>query len=126
MTTQPDKTDRLENLEGAIPSLATPQERNAAMNQAFDYRGDVTIHTQDGQVIEGYIYDRRSDISEPYVRIMPRDGSPRKTILYCQIARLHFSGKDTAAGKSWETWLKKYQEKKARGEAANLEAEPLD
>lgn len=113
-------------LEGAVPSLATPAERDAALDQALDYRGDVTIHTTDGRVIEGYIFDRRSDVPEPYVRLIPKDDSHRLKILYKEIARLVFSGRDTAAGKSWETWLKKYHEKKAKGEKASLEAESLD
>jgi hypothetical protein len=40
---------------------------------------------------------------------------------------LNFSGRDTAAGKSFETWVKKYQEKKAAGEKnIGLEPEKLD
>jgi hypothetical protein len=111
---------------GQVPSLATAAERRAAMDQAFDYRGDVTIHTTDGRVLEGYVFDRRGDVAEPYVRLIPKDSDERVTVPYAEIARLVFSGRDTAAGKSWETWLKKYQEKKARGEKTDLEPEPLD
>ena len=113
-------------VQGAVPQLATPAERNTAMDLAFDYRGDVTIHTIDGRIIQGYIFDRRSDGPESYVRLIPPDGNQRLTIRYVEIARIEFSGRDTAAGKSWETWLKKYKEKKARGEAANIEPEPLE
>jgi hypothetical protein len=36
-------------------------------------------------------------------------------------------GRDTAAGKSFETWVKKYREKKAAGEKnIRLEPEKLD
>ena len=42
---------------------------------------------------------------------------------YSQIAALTFTGRDTAAGKSWQAWLKKYLEKKAAGEK-NIELEP--
>lgn len=113
-------------LEGAIPALATEAERREAMDQAFDYRGDVTIHTADGKTIEGYIFDRRSNVPEPYVRLIPKGGNERVRVPYQRITRLVFSGRDTAAGKSWETWLKKYHEKKAKGEAANIESEPLE
>ncbi len=99
-------------LEGSVPPLATPEERAQAMDAAFDYRGDVTIHTSDGRVIEGYIFDRRSDVAEPYVRMVPKDGDGRVRIPYATITRLAFSGKDTAAGKSWETWVKKHKEAK--------------
>jgi len=37
-------------------------------------------------------------------------------VSYAEIAALAFSGRDTAAGKSWEAWMKKYAEKKAAGE----------
>ena len=44
-----------------------------------------------------------------------------------EIARLEFTGRDTAAGKSFETWVKKYQEKKAAGEKnIRLDPEKLD
>lgn len=113
-------------LQGAVPDLATSEQRNAAMDKAFDYRGDVTIETRDGGVIEGYIFDRRSDAPQPYVRIMPSDGSGRVNVKYADIARLVFSGRDTAAGKSWETWVKKYVEKKRMGEEASIHAEPME
>ena len=99
--------------QGAVPPLATPEQRHAAFDQAFDYRGDVTIHTSDGRVIEGYVFDRRSNVPQPYVRILPADGQGRVDIPYDQIAKLLFSGRDTAAGKSWETWVKKYEEKRS-------------
>jgi hypothetical protein len=115
-------------LEGAVPPLATPADRDAAMDQAFDYRGDVTIHTAQGQVIEGYVFDRKSGpkVAEPLVRVIPKDSNERVNIRYADITRIVFSGRDTAAGKSWETWVKKYHEKKSKGEAANIEAEPLE
>ena len=119
--TTEDKT-----LQGKIPAMATETERNAALDQAFDYRGDVTIETTDGRVIEGYIFDRRSKITEPCVRLLPKESDERVTIKYSEIARLIFSGRDTAAGKSWETWVKKYNEKKAKGEEASIHNEPLE
>lgn len=115
-----------QTLEGAIPSLATPAERDAALNEAFDYRGDVTIHTADGKSVEGYIFDCRGNAADPYVRLIPKDSDARVNIRYADIARVIFSGRDTAAGRSWETWMKKYHEKKAKGEKASIESEPLD
>jgi len=126
MTDANAKPESKETLEGAVPPLATPAERNAAMDLAFDYRGDVTIHTTDGRAIEGYIFDRRSNVPEPYVRMIRKDADERVNVPYSQISRLTFSGRDTAAGKSWETWLKKWHEKRAVGEKASIESEPLD
>ncbi len=113
-------------LEGAVPPLTTPQERCAAFDEAFDYRGDVTIQTTDHRTIEGYVFDRRSDVDRPYVRLLPKDSQQKMIVHYDEIARLAFSGRDTAAGKSWETWLRKYVETKLRGEVAELKPEALD
>jgi hypothetical protein len=115
-----------ENLEGWIPSVATHDEIRAALEKAFDYRGDVTITRKDGSKIEGYIFDRRSTektLADCLVRLFPKDRDEKIAISYADIARLEFTGKDTAAGKSFETWVKKYQEKKAAGEK-NIRLEP--
>src|SRR5436853_5427948 len=90
-----------ENLEGWVPSLATDDEIRAALEKAFDYRGDVTITLKDGAKIEGYVFDRRSTgaaLSECAVRLMPKDGDEKVAIHYSDIARLEFTGRDTAAG----------------------------
>lgn len=118
-----------EILEGKIPELATEEETRAALEQAFDYRGDVTITLKTGGRIEGYIFDRRSapQMYLSMVRIMPKGTSERVSIPYSEIAGLAFSGRDTAAGKSWEAWVRKYWEKKAAGEKnIGIEPERLD
>lgn len=100
-----------------------------AIDLAFSYRGDVTIvRRSTAAAFEGYIFDRRSSPSmdESVVRFMPKDGSPRVTISYRDIAELRFTGKDTAEGKSFETWVKKYAEKKLKGEQASIESEMLE
>jgi hypothetical protein len=116
-----------ERLQGWVPQLATPEELRDALEKAFDYRGDVTVTRKDGTVIEGYLYDRRSGLTleQSAVRILPSNGAPRVTIPYSDVAGLTFSGRDTAAGKSWEAWVRKYWEKRARGEQASIEPEEL-
>src|SRR5215467_6187247 len=47
-----------ENLEGWIPALASEVEIRAALEKAFDYRGDLTITLKDGQNVVGYVFDR--------------------------------------------------------------------
>jgi len=107
-----------ERLEGWIPELASEDELRAALEKAFDYRGDVTITRKDGSKIEGYLFDRRSGASlrESVVRVYPKNSGEKVSISYAEIGALAFSGRDTAAGKSWEAWMKKYAEKKAAGE----------
>ena len=119
-----------ENLEGSVPPLASADEVRAALEKAFDYRGDVTITLKDGSRIEGYVFDRRSagpSLADCHVRLFPKDRDEKVSVRYADIARLEFTGRDTAAGKSWETWVRKYQEKKAAGETdIRLEPEKLD
>jgi hypothetical protein len=119
-----------ENLQGWIPAMASDDEIRAALEKAFDYRGDLTITLKDGQTIEGYVFDRRAEsaqLSGCTVRMIPKNGPGKISISYSEIAALAFTGKDTAAGKSFEAWVKKYNEKKARGEKnIGIESEPLD
>jgi hypothetical protein len=116
-------------VEGWVPELATEDDLRAALEEAFDYRGDVTITRKDGSRVEGYVFDRRSGstLAESVVRVIPQDGSGKVAIPYSDIAGLAFTGRDTAAGKSWEAWVRKYWEKKAAGEKEiGLEPEALE
>ena len=117
-----------ERLQGWIPSVEDENELRDALEKAFDYRGDVTITRKNGQVIEGYLYDRRAGktLSDSLVRILPSDGTPRQNVAYSDIAGLVFSDRDPAAGKSWEAWVRKYWEKRAKGEKAEIQPEALD
>jgi hypothetical protein len=118
-----------EKLEGWIPQLATEREIFDALEKAFSYRGDVSIAIKNGRKVEGYIFDRRAGktLADSIVRVFPSDGSEQITIPYAEVAGLAFTGRDTAAGRSWEAWLRKYWEKRAAGEQnIGLQPEPLD
>ena len=117
-----------QELQGWVPDLATPQELHAALEQAFDYRGDVSITCKDGTTIEGYIFDRRpgKSLSDSFVRLLPKTGGGKLSIAYSDIAALAFTGRDMAAGKSWESWVRQYWEKTAAGETISLEPEVLE
>jgi hypothetical protein len=118
-----------ESVQGWVPQLASEEELRIALEKAFDYRGDVTLTLKDNSKIEGYIFDRITgpSLSTSYVRVLPRDSSQKVKIAYADIAALAFTGRDTAAGKSWEAWVHKYWEKKASGQGAvNLEPESLE
>lgn len=118
-----------ENLEGWIPQFAGEEEIRLALEKAFDYRGDITITLKSGEKVEGYIFDRRTGKSlvDSVVRLYPKSGNQKVSISYADIAALAFTGKDTAAGKSWEAWMQRYQEKKAAGEKnIGLHPEELD
>ena len=107
-----------EKLEGWVPQLASDEDLRKALESAFDYRGDILITRKDGSKIEGYIFDRRNGktLTDSFVRLLPKDGSGKTAVAYADIAALAFTGRDMAAGKSWEAWVKKYWTKKAAGE----------
>src|SRR5579884_2123685 len=118
-----------EQLEGWIPELASEADIREALEKAFDYRGDVTITRKDGSTVEGYVFDRRTGrgLADSFVRLYPKDSEEKIAIPYADIAALAFSSIDPAAGKGWETWVRKYWEKKMAGEKnIGLNPEPLD
>jgi hypothetical protein len=109
--------------------MSDPGDLRSALEKAFDYRGDVTITRKDGTRIEGYIFDRQngSTLVNSYVRLIPKDASTKISVPYSDIADVAFTGRDTAAGKSWEAWVRKYLEKKAAGEKQiEIKPENLD
>lgn len=112
-------------LQGREFETATEADLLAALEQAFDYRGDVTITRRDGARVDGYIYDRTTGrpLAESFVRVIPADRNVKLAIPFANIAGITFTGRDAAAGKSWEAWVKKYFEKKAAGEK-NIELRP--
>ncbi len=114
-----------EDLQGWIPTLAGDAEIRDALEKAFDYRGDVTLTRRDGTEVEGYLFDRRTGptLETSVVRIIPTGAKTKVSILYSEVGRLAFTGRDTAAGKSFEAWIKRYWEKKAAGEK-NIQIEP--
>ncbi len=107
-----------ETVQGWVPGLATEEELRIALEKAFDYRGDVTLTLKNNSKIEGYIFDRVTgpSLSTSFVRILPSNGHAKQKIAYAEIAALAFTGKDAAAGKSWEAWVRKYWEKKSSGQ----------
>jgi hypothetical protein len=118
-----------ETVEGWVPQLASEEELRIALEKAFDYRGDVTLTLKDNSKIEGYVFDRvvGNSLSNSFVRVMPRATIQKLKIAYADIAALSFTGKDTAAGRSWEAWVRKYWERKASGEGLlSLEPESLE
>ena len=118
-----------ESVQGWVPKLATEEELRVALEKAFDYRGDVTLTLKDNSRIEGYLFDRTtgSSLTTSFVRVLPKDSNQKLKLSYAEIAALAFTGRDTAAGKSWEAWVRKYWEKKASGEGVlTLEPECLD
>jgi hypothetical protein len=118
-----------EGIEGWVPELASEDEIRVALEKAFDYRGDVTVTLKNGNKVEGYIFDRvaGTSLATSFVRLLPKTSNERIKICYADISALAFTGRDTAAGKSFDAWIRKYWEKKAAGEGhLDLQPESLE
>jgi hypothetical protein len=107
-----------QNLEGWVPELANEEELIQALEMAFDYRGDVTLTLKNGERIDAFIFNRRTGatLADSYVQYFMPSAPEKRKVSYAEIARLEFTGKDRAAGKHWEDWVKNYNERKAAGE----------
>lgn len=117
-----------ESLAGWSVDLNNEAATFEILEKAFDYRGDVTITLKDGRTVAGYLFDRRKGkgLSDSSIRLLPPTSEDRITVTYAEIKHIAFSDRDPAAGKSFETWVKKYVEKKLAGEKASIESEALD
>ena len=98
---------------------------------ATDYRGDVTIRLTDGTSVTGYLYSHEPRAPEPHVKVLPSfQGSARLIVPIANVAALEFSGDDKASGRSWESWVRRYEEKKqllAQGiDIGEIEPQPDD
>jgi len=118
-----------EQLEGWVPALATDDELRQALGKALDYRGDVTLTLKTGERIEAFIFNCQTGptLAESFLQYFTPSSPEKRKVGYAEIARVEFTGKDRAAGKHWEAWVEKYNQKKAAGEKnIALEPEKLD
>lgn len=117
--------------ERSLQGLAATREDEAALadalEKAFDYRGDVTLTLAGGRVVTGYIFDRRrgAGLADSTVRLLPADSDEKMTARFSEIERVEFTGRDMAHGKSFETWVQKFTQKRLSGERASIESETL-
>jgi hypothetical protein len=109
------------SLQGVVFTIQSDADRIEAIDQAFDYRGDVTLTLANGQV-EGYLSNRDATANPPRVELFVKDSDEQQVIPYADIKAIAFTGKDPADGKSWETWVNK-KESERKAEADRIEAE---
>jgi hypothetical protein len=102
-----------ENLEGWVPALATDDDLREALGKALDYRGDVTLTLKSGEQIEAFIFNCHTGatLADSWVQYYTPSAPEKRKVGYAEIARIEFTGKDRAAGKHWEDWVKAYNEK---------------
>ena len=100
------------DFQGTVLRPNSHEELCSAVDQAFDYRGDVTIELKSGESVVGYVFARTKTHSRADLDLFPTDKPGHMTIQYEDIVAIIFSGKDTAFGQSWESWI---QKKKGEG-----------
>ena len=107
-----------QQLEGWIPTLANEEDLRQALDKALDYRGDITLTLKNGERIEAFIFNCQTGptLADSFLQYFTPSSNEKRKASYADIARVEFSGKDRAAGKHWEDWVKAYNEKKAAGE----------
>ncbi len=113
-TPLPERAEREAPEEEALPTrgfegAATPE----VLRAAFAYRGDVTLGLADGSERVGYVANLRDDALE----LWGRGATSAEAVALAEIRRVAFTGRDAASGRSWETWLRKREKRKARAAA---------
>lgn len=109
--------DEAPSLQGLVADAQDEQALLEALEKAFDYRGDVTLTLESGETVTGYVFDRRRGptLRDSRVRLLVAGKDDPVVVAMDRIARVAFTGRDAAHGKSFETWLRKFVEKKLGG-----------
>ncbi len=75
---------------------------------AYDYRGHVTIALKDGRGVEGYLFNRViKGQAEPFIEVFPKGSDKSERFLISSVKSVALTGEDTAAGKSFDDYVKK-------------------
>jgi hypothetical protein len=92
----------LEEESGPIRGWSAPASP-AALRVAFEYRGDVTLLLDDDSRVEGYV----ANLSPEMLRLWRRGETSTVEVPRRRVKTVKLTGRDTASGRSWQTWLKK-------------------
>jgi hypothetical protein len=106
-------TESEASIEGWCPEIRDAATLAKVIEQAFDYRGDVTIVRRDGTEVVGYLYNRDAAVARPFVQVFEQQGGAALTLPYADIQTIRFTGRDTAAGNSYAAWLRTREAAKA-------------
>ena len=67
------------------------------IERAFQYRGDVTIQTDDGKSLTGYLFNRNARARQPFVQMFETGTGREVSIPYDDITHVLLTGRDAAA-----------------------------
>ena len=87
--------------EHLTPAGATQQDDADSVaelvERAFHYRGEVTVRTDDGSAVTGYLFNRNTRAIEPFAQLFETQTGREVSVPYRSIAEVLFTGRDTAA-----------------------------
>lgn len=90
-------------------------ELKSQIEAAYDFRGHVTVILKTGETVKGYLYNRQLDAAEPFVELFLEGSGEYSKLLVAQLDSIALTGKDFAAGNSYEDYLKKKAAKEKAG-----------
>ena len=115
-STAPGPAEEVPALAGPPAEASPPPSRGFAseanpssLRAAFEYRGDVTLQLDGGDSVEGYV----ANLGDTELDLWKRGQTATRKIALSEIAHIEFSGRDTADGRSYQTWLKSQDTKAA-------------
>ena len=79
--------------------MTLSNEVAAQINEAFDFRGHVTVSFTDGKTLEGYLFNRELTPmnGEAYIEMIPKDTDQRLRFPAASVKSVAITGKDFAA-----------------------------
>ena len=78
----------------ARPDSATISDK---IEEAFRYRGDVTVELVDGERVAGFLYNRNANCGAPFVQLFETGTGREINVPYRCIAQIRLTGRDAAA-----------------------------
>lgn len=114
--------------EGDSLDASDPARLLSSLDAIRDFRGDVTLVLHDGTTVDGFVFDVivGADLGSCALRLLVPGDATRRSVAGREIAAIRITGRDAAAGKTWENWVRRYAEKRLAGERASIESETLD
>jgi hypothetical protein len=101
---QSESTPAEEEESGPSQGWSAPASMES-LRVAFEYRGDVTLLLDDDSRVDGYL----SNLTDDSIRLWCRGETTQLEIPIRHVKHVELTGRNTAAGKSWQTWMKKQE-----------------
>ncbi|MDD5303670.1 MAG: hypothetical protein PHS14_11250 [Elusimicrobia bacterium] len=79
--------------------MTLSNEVAAQIDEAFDFRGHVTVSFTDGKTMEGFLFNRELAPmkGEAYIEMIPKDGDQRLRFPAATVKSVAITGKDFAS-----------------------------